>query len=438
MTNPTRIQLRRGSTAQWDASGSLLLASGEIGFVESGADKGKFKLGDGTSTWDQLEYFVDSNALSSFVTQTSLTSQLNQLIDGAPETLNTLNELAAALSDDANYASTVTTALATKLPLAGGTMTGVLEMGTNKITGLGTPTNNTDASTKLYVDELGTSISNNYSLNTHTHTLTNLSDVADTLTLTNGYVLTWNNTEWISSPVPAADLSNYVTLDGSETITGIKTLTTPKIASATLMATPVSGTMEYDGNSLYYTPNSLATSGRSVVYTPHMFILSSNYAHQNNANLQSMFGSVFNLAAATTYEVEAVMRLANTTAASINMQFLLSSSTVVSSCLLDISAHIIGDTSSSTSTSQAINYSSMYVQNNNSSTIPGSSIQIASSSSTGKIVKIKGFIRTNTAGTIELRGAWSTSPGTAYTGTNSFIKFTPIGTNSVTSIGKFT
>ena len=49
------------------------------------------------------------------------------MIGGAPGTLDTLNELAAAINDDANYNSTLTTALATKLPLAGGTLTGHLK-----------------------------------------------------------------------------------------------------------------------------------------------------------------------------------------------------------------------------------------------------------------------------------------------------------------------
>jgi len=40
-----------------------------------------------------------------------------QIVDSAPATLNTLNELAAALGDDANFATTVTTALAAKAPL---------------------------------------------------------------------------------------------------------------------------------------------------------------------------------------------------------------------------------------------------------------------------------------------------------------------------------
>jgi hypothetical protein len=46
----------------------------------------------------------------------------------------------------------VTNSIATKLPLAGGTMTGAIAMSTSKITGLGDPTANQDAATKVYVD----------------------------------------------------------------------------------------------------------------------------------------------------------------------------------------------------------------------------------------------------------------------------------------------
>lgn len=44
----------------------------------------------------------------------TVASQLATLVDSAPTTLDTLNELAAALGDDANYATTITTALGTK------------------------------------------------------------------------------------------------------------------------------------------------------------------------------------------------------------------------------------------------------------------------------------------------------------------------------------
>ena len=55
--------------------------------------------------------------------------EVTALVDSAPSTLNTLNELAAALGDDANFSTTVTNSIATKLPLAGGTMTGAIAMG---------------------------------------------------------------------------------------------------------------------------------------------------------------------------------------------------------------------------------------------------------------------------------------------------------------------
>jgi len=50
------------------------------------------------------------------------------VVDSAPSALNTLNELAAALGDDANFSTTVTNSIGTKLPLAGGTMTGDIVM----------------------------------------------------------------------------------------------------------------------------------------------------------------------------------------------------------------------------------------------------------------------------------------------------------------------
>ena len=46
------------------------------------------------------------------------------LVDSSPGALNTLNELAAAINDDANFSTTVTNSIATKMPLAGGEFTG--------------------------------------------------------------------------------------------------------------------------------------------------------------------------------------------------------------------------------------------------------------------------------------------------------------------------
>jgi hypothetical protein len=81
-------------------------------------------------------------------------TEITDLIAAAPGALDTLNELASALGNDASFSTTVTNSLATKLPLAGGTMTGAIAMGTSKITGLGTPTTGTDAATKAYADTM--------------------------------------------------------------------------------------------------------------------------------------------------------------------------------------------------------------------------------------------------------------------------------------------
>jgi len=62
---------------------------------------------------------------------------VSNLVDSSPAALNTLNELAAALGDDANFSTTVNNNIATKLPLAGGTMTGQISLGDNVKTNFG-------------------------------------------------------------------------------------------------------------------------------------------------------------------------------------------------------------------------------------------------------------------------------------------------------------
>ena len=81
-------------------------------------------------------------------------AQVSAVLDGAPAALDTLNELAAALNDDANFATTVTNALATKLNKAGDTMTGTLDMGANKVTTTLTPTTDNELTRKGYVDSI--------------------------------------------------------------------------------------------------------------------------------------------------------------------------------------------------------------------------------------------------------------------------------------------
>ena len=67
-----------------------------------------------------------SNNPSGFQTAAQVATAISNLVASAPGTLDTLNELAAALGDDPNFATTVSNSIGTKLSLSGGTMTGVI------------------------------------------------------------------------------------------------------------------------------------------------------------------------------------------------------------------------------------------------------------------------------------------------------------------------
>ena len=76
-----------------------------------------------SANWNTA-YGWGDHSTQSYATQSYVGTQISNLVDSSPSALNTLNELAAALGDDANFSTTVTNSIATKLPLAGGTMTG--------------------------------------------------------------------------------------------------------------------------------------------------------------------------------------------------------------------------------------------------------------------------------------------------------------------------
>ena len=98
------LQIRRGNESDFN-NVNPILAFGEPAYA---VDTHILKIGDGTSRWQELLAFSNSDSLSAL--SGILTSQINtaidNLVDGAPDVLNTLNELAAAIGDDENFAST--------------------------------------------------------------------------------------------------------------------------------------------------------------------------------------------------------------------------------------------------------------------------------------------------------------------------------------------
>lgn len=73
-----------------------------------------------TIVYDGSEYkFVNlgqeiNGYLTPYATQSYVNTEVSNLVDSAPATLDTLNELAAALGDDPNFATTITTLIGTK------------------------------------------------------------------------------------------------------------------------------------------------------------------------------------------------------------------------------------------------------------------------------------------------------------------------------------
>ena len=120
-----------------------------------------------------LGNYLTSNG---YATQTYVNNQIGDLVDGAPTLLNTLNELAAALADNPNFAADV-------LLKSGGTMTGALTLSD-------APTQTLHAATKGYVDSAIAAIPE------PTTSLSDLSDV-DVTGITTGQLISWNGSSWV-------------------------------------------------------------------------------------------------------------------------------------------------------------------------------------------------------------------------------------------------
>jgi len=175
-------------------------------------------------------------------------TEITDLIAAAPGALDTLNELATALGNDAAFSTTVTNSLATKLPLAGGTMSGAIAMGTNKITGLGTPTTSTDASTKAYVDTMlplaGGTMSGAIAMGTNKITgvgnPTNAQDAATKYYIDNVVLAPSNLTGPITSVGAATSIASQTGTGTKFVMDNTPTLITPVLGVAT--ATSINGT----------------------------------------------------------------------------------------------------------------------------------------------------------------------------------------------------
>ena len=125
---------------------------------------GTIELKDNGGVLEQIP--VGGGATLTYATQTYVTTQIANLVDTAPTTLDTLNELAAALGDDPNFATTITNSIATKLATADFTSTANTWLSTKSTSDITEGTNlyYTDARVRnqIYVSAIVTTSAGNF------------------------------------------------------------------------------------------------------------------------------------------------------------------------------------------------------------------------------------------------------------------------------------
>lgn len=93
---------------------------------------------------DNVDNTSDVNKPVSTAQKSYVDTSISNLVASAPATLDTLNELASALGNDANFSTTVINSLATKAPIASPTFTGTVSGITKSMVGLGSVDNTSD------------------------------------------------------------------------------------------------------------------------------------------------------------------------------------------------------------------------------------------------------------------------------------------------------
>ena len=135
--------LAKSSSASYDTAWATPVTSGDMALkadLASPTFTGTPTLPTGTIATTQTA----GNNSTAVATTAYTDAAVAALVDSAPATLNTLDELALALGDDANFATTTATAIGLKAPLANPTFTGTVSGITKTMVGLGSVDNTAD------------------------------------------------------------------------------------------------------------------------------------------------------------------------------------------------------------------------------------------------------------------------------------------------------
>lgn len=221
-----------------------------------------------------------------------------------------------------------------------------------------------------------------------------------------------------------------LTFNASPTFTGQVTVPagTTSLApiafqTGSLLSSQTAGRMEYDGISYYMTP---AVGGRAVTTISHYAVLSGVRVLSNVNTAQSIFGVGLSVQASTTYILEMVFSVSTTGTTSNSLGISFGGTATLTSIGYTVFA---SQNATSLATLATPNVASIAIATN-------TTITSAVATASYRVVKVVGTVRITGAGTFIPQLTYSAAPGAAPSvAANSFVRLTPIGTNTVTSVG---
>jgi hypothetical protein len=215
--------------------------------------------------------------------------------------------------------------------------------------------------------------------------------------------------------------------------TGTTTQPPVLLTAGTNVVTPVAGAVEYDGRVFFGTP---VAGQRGLLPTEQLIVSSQNYTGSQSASAQKVFANPTNgtvaVSADTTYIIEGSYIIApsiNFSATSIALLFALSAGA---------SLNAIQYTADSTVALSAASGSVLRYQGSAASAVTVTA-ESAGGNASNFVITFKGVIRIGTAGAFTPQIQFSADPGSApIVKANSYFKLTPVGNETVNSVGAWT
>lgn len=194
--------------------------------------------------------------------------------------------------------------------------------------------------------------------------------------------------------------------------------------AGTNLSSAAAGANEFDGKVFYTTPVASARGlSPSMMYSR---VPAGGFSLLTTSGVQSCFpttGDVWTLAASTGYYFDGIYRVTHsTTTCTLAMAFATGGGGSITSIMYQTTAFIAADNASSTSQTTA------YIVTN-------ASTVVAPTTTANWVVVFSGILNMNAAGTITPQINFSANTTAPTMGVDSYIRFTPFGTNTATVLG---